>query len=90
MDFGWSISLRQPGKEFNEQRKVFRKGIGAQSVSQYDGFVNSEAEQLVKKFSTFSGDPMPAIERCARYPLFASSFSPSLMLLSEPNRRLID
>ncbi|CAG8585722.1 14517_t:CDS:2, partial [Acaulospora colombiana] len=47
MDFGWSILMRQPGKEFNEQRKVFRKAIGPQVISQYDLLTEREVDRTV-------------------------------------------
>lgn len=56
MDFGWSLLFRQPGKDFNEQRKVFRKAIGPQSVSQFDTIMEHEAEGLVSTLSGFAGD----------------------------------
>lgn len=64
--------MRQPGKEFNEQRKVFRKGIGAQSVTRYNSLVKGEAERFIQKISGFAGDPMPSIERCILLSTFLS------------------
>jgi cytochrome P450 len=63
MDFGWSILMRQPGKEFNEQRKVFRKAIGPQIVSQYDHLAEREVDRAISSLVGFSGDPMHQIER---------------------------
>lgn len=65
MEFGWSLLNRQPGKDFNGQRKVFRKAVGPQSLSRYDSLVIGEAETLVKNLSGFSGDPTPKFERYA-------------------------
>ncbi|PVG02534.1 cytochrome P450 [Serendipita vermifera] len=63
MYFGWSILMRQPGKEFNEQRKVFRKAIGPQVLSQYDFLAEREVDRMVSSLIGFSGDPMHQIER---------------------------
>jgi cytochrome P450 len=56
MDFGWSMVMRQPGKDFNEQRKVFRRAVGPQAVSQYDALMEHEAARLVSSLSGYAGD----------------------------------
>jgi elongation factor P hydroxylase len=62
MDFRWSVAVCQPDKQFNEQRKVFRKAIGPQTASLFDQLLNSEAERLVKSVYGFSGDPSIKID----------------------------
>jgi cytochrome P450 len=56
MDLTWPVTRRQPGKDFNEQRKVFRRAIGPQTVSQYDALMEREAERLVSSLSGYAGE----------------------------------
>jgi hypothetical protein len=63
MDFGWNIVQSQPTLEFYEQRKVFRKVIGPNSVGDYDQLIEKEAEGLVRGLASFTGDPLQHIER---------------------------
>ena len=55
MDLSWSVVRRQPGKDFNEQRKVFRRAIGPQTISQYDTLMECEADNLVSSLSGYAG-----------------------------------
>jgi hypothetical protein len=71
MEFSWSLTLSQPDKEFNEQRKVFRKMVGPQALTNYDSLVMSEAKGLLDDLSGFSGDPIDKIEACV---VFLSPF----------------
>lgn len=56
MDFGWVLLMRQPGKDFNEQRKLFRKAVGPQTVPQFDTLMELEADRLVSSLSGYAGD----------------------------------
>ncbi|PVF95229.1 cytochrome P450 [Serendipita vermifera] len=61
MKFGWSILQIQPGHDFYEMRKIFRKVIGPQSVNDYNRLIESEAENFVRGLKGFSGDPTSAV-----------------------------
>lgn len=67
MDFGWSLVMRQPGKDFNEQRKLFRKAVGAQTVSQFDAILEQEAECLVSALSGLSGEVGDKLDKYVQY-----------------------
>ncbi|KIM24678.1 hypothetical protein M408DRAFT_26799 [Serendipita vermifera MAFF 305830] len=54
--------VAQPGPTFNEQRKVFRKVLGAQVVSSYDGLIEQNIEPLLTALSGYSGDPYPILQ----------------------------
>lgn len=47
----------QPGPEFNEQRRVFRKALSPQVVTGYDGFIQRDRDALLRRLDGFSGDP---------------------------------
>jgi hypothetical protein len=51
------MALSPPDQGFTEQRKVFRKAIGSQSVQDYEGFIQVQAGKLVEALSGLSGDP---------------------------------
>ncbi|PVF95234.1 cytochrome P450 [Serendipita vermifera] len=57
MEWGWALLVLQPGQTFNEQRKIFRKVMGPQAISDFDQLIESEAETLTNKLKGFSGDP---------------------------------
>lgn len=54
--------MQQPGHTFNEGRRIFRKIVGPQSVSDYDGLMEHEAANFVQRLSGFSGDPLSIIQ----------------------------
>ena len=54
--------VAQPGANFNEQRKVFRKVLGSQVVSSYDDLIGQNIEPLLKALSGYSGDPFPILQ----------------------------
>lgn len=54
--------VAQPGPRFNEQRKVFRKVLGPQVVSSYDGIIEQNIPQLLTALSGYSGDPYLIIQ----------------------------
>lgn len=64
MDFNWSVLRAQPGHAHNENRKIFRKVIGAQSVTQYDYLIEQEATGYVQRMAGFSGDPLEITQEC--------------------------
>jgi cytochrome P450 len=72
MAFGWILLQLQMGQAFNENRKVFRKALGPQSVSQYDLLIEQEAESFQKRFSGYSGDPFPVAEASVRVTCYVS------------------
>lgn len=47
----------QPGPEFNEQRRVFRKAMNPQAVADYDSFIQRDRDNLVRQLDGFSGNP---------------------------------
>lgn len=61
--FGWAILMRQPDRDFNEQRKVFRKAIGHQNLAQYDPLFERAVATLTQELGGFSGDPIQALRR---------------------------
>jgi hypothetical protein len=66
MDFSWNLTVRQPDKGFNEQRKVLRKAVGSQALTNYDSLVVGEAKKLLDGLSGFSGDPIAKLEACVK------------------------
>lgn len=48
MDAGWSMVVANPGHRFYEQRKIFRRAIGASSVIECDGFISYQIEPLLQ------------------------------------------
>jgi hypothetical protein len=46
-------------------RKIFRKAIGPQSVSDFDNLLEQDAAGFVQRLSGFSGDPLPIIQEYA-------------------------
>jgi hypothetical protein len=66
LGFGWAVIQTQPShRGFNEMRKIFRKAIGPQSVSDFDSLIEQEAASFVQCLSGFSGDPLPIIQKYA-------------------------
>lgn len=66
MGFGWNLIQTQPShRGFIEMRKIFRKAIGPQSVSDFDRLIEQEAASFVQRLSGFSGDPLPIIQEYA-------------------------
>jgi hypothetical protein len=63
MGFGWSILQMQPGHDFNEMRKIFRKVVGPQSINDYNRLIEGESENLVHRLKGFSGDPRSVVAR---------------------------
>jgi hypothetical protein len=51
----------QPGHDFNEMRKIFRKVIGPQSINDYNRLIEGESESLVHRLKGFSGDPRSTV-----------------------------
>jgi len=61
MQFGWAIIQLQPSHDFYEMRKVFRKVIGPNNVSDYDHFIEKESGELVRGLAGFTGNPLPRL-----------------------------
>lgn len=57
MEWGWAHLVLQPGHDFTEQRKIFRKTMGPQGVADYHQLIENQAQILADKFEGFSGDP---------------------------------
>lgn len=57
MGLGWSLLQSQPGHDWMERRKIFKKVLGPQAISDYDQLIEREAENFVSKLNGFSGDP---------------------------------
>lgn len=55
------------GESHTEVRKVFRKVIGPQTVSDFDSLTEEEAETLQKNISLVVGDPEPALMKYVCY-----------------------
>ncbi|PVF95236.1 cytochrome P450 [Serendipita vermifera] len=56
-EWGWAHLVLQPGHDFTEQRKIFRKTMGPQGVADYHQLIENQAQILADKFEGFSGDP---------------------------------
>jgi cytochrome P450 len=63
MNQSWFTILAQPGPTHTAQRKIMRKAMGTQVVSNYDGVLYQEVEKLLEALTGFSGDPRPLIMR---------------------------
>jgi hypothetical protein len=61
MNLGWFTSNAQPGPDHTEQRKIIKKAIGLQVVSDYDHIIYKEAGRLLERLSNFGGDPHPLL-----------------------------
>lgn len=61
MEFGYFMTLIQPGKDFTEQRRLFQKAIGPRAVEEYDSFLQHGCSELLKQLDGFSGDPYSII-----------------------------
>jgi cytochrome P450 len=57
MGMGWSLLLSPPEYDWMERRKIFKKVLGPQAISEYDQLIEREAENFVNKLKVFSGDP---------------------------------
>jgi hypothetical protein len=62
MDFGWSLFQIQLSPEFHEQRKVFRKVVGRNVIGDYSHLIEIEADALVRRLASFTGDPLEHIK----------------------------
>ncbi|CAG8726146.1 5594_t:CDS:2, partial [Acaulospora colombiana] len=49
MGLGWSLLQSQPGHDWMERRKIFKKVLGPQAISDYDQLIEREAESFVDK-----------------------------------------
>ncbi|CCA71466.1 hypothetical protein PIIN_05404 [Serendipita indica DSM 11827] len=57
MGFGYTLTLKQPDKELNEQRRILQKAIGPRVVGEYDHFLNRGCSDLLQRLDGFSGEP---------------------------------
>jgi hypothetical protein len=61
MEFGWSLLSISPGPAVTEERKVFRKYLGPQTISDHDQLVERASEDFVNRLQGFSGDPLQIV-----------------------------
>lgn len=57
----YRVAILSPGEAFSETRKIFRKAIGPQSVSDFDPLIEHQAEDFLSRLKDHSGDPHPLI-----------------------------
>jgi hypothetical protein len=78
MHTGWSLAAANPGPRFYEQRKIFRKVIGAQAVLEYDGLIS---HQIGPFLQALQGAPQDIFELIMRWVADHSHVQPLINFL---------
>jgi cytochrome P450 len=74
----WSLVVANPGPRFHEQRKVFRKAIGAHAVQEYDGLIS---HQIGPFLQALYGTPQDIFEIIMRWVSDNSHVKPLIKFL---------
>jgi hypothetical protein len=80
----WSLVVANPGPHFHEQRKVFRKAIGAHAVMEYDGFISYQIAPFLR---ALEGTPQDIFQIIMRWVTDNSHVQPLINSLNQQCRR---
>jgi cytochrome P450 len=63
MGFKWNPALREPDNVHQEIKKMLKKAVGPQRVGSHDPLLEDCTKELMLKFGSLQGDPIPLLVR---------------------------